>query len=522
MSTFNDDFVARSRRKPFAHQIEDTITLLKHPYFLVASEMRTGKSKILIDAAQVMFVNDVIDRVIVVAPEPARDGVWFNRELGQLGQHLWEGLHARVSEYHRKIRQWTNPGSEAKPLSWIITNYEFIARSEERLSVLLNYCGPRTMLVCDESMYVKNHKSKQTKACMQLRYFCRGVWEMNGTPIFHTPLDLFSQGNLLHPSVLDCKYITHFKARYAIQEAVKGYGGRVLTDTRGNAIQTIKGWKNLEDLQQRFAPYTVRRLQKDCLDLPPKLDPVNLTATLTPKTWRIYKDMRDEAVVELQRGVASAAQASIKVMRLSQITSGLLGGVEADLLDDTVFNMPPRAPSVEHIGSEKLDVLLWFLEQQFEREEKPKIVVWCRFRNELFRTIGAVGVKFPQFVIGSIQGGQKKGERQDALRLLKPETSPDKPVFVCGIIGSGSFGLDFAASHTCVNLSSDYSPGKFAQANDRVYGPGQKFPIAYYNIVATGPAGQKTIDHTIFAARTAGENIASWTSSAWIRALKEE
>jgi hypothetical protein len=177
---------------------------------------------------------------------------------------------------------------------------------------------------------------------------------------------------------------------------------------------------------------------------------------------------------------------------------------------------------IQDIGREKLDVLLWFIEKSLEEDANLHLVAWSRFRAEVERTLRVVSEKFPQFECAAVWGGQKKAERLRALALLKPETTPPGPVFVCGIEGTGSFGLDFTAAHTCVTLSSGYSPGRSAQTLDRVYGPGQKFPIAYYDIVAVGPKGQKTIDRDILMARRAGQDVADWTSAAWIKALTEE
>ena len=177
---------------------------------------------------------------------------------------------------------------------------------------------------------------------------------------------------------------------------------------------------------------------------------------------------------------------------------------------------------MQDIGREKLDVLLWFIEQRLEEDENLHLVAWCRFRAELFRMMVEVAKRFPQFECGAIHGSQQKPLRLKALSLLKPETSPTGPVFVGGIEGTGSFGIDLSAAHTCVTMSSGYSPGRSSQTLDRVVGPTQTHPIAYYDIVAVGPKGQATIDRDILIARRSGEDIAQRTSAAWVRALTEE
>lgn len=516
---------SRCRLPPFAHQREDVAWLIDHPYAFIASEMRTGKSKIVIDAAQFMCEAGTIDKVLVVAPAPVRD-VWYDPALGELAKHLWISMPALVQEFHARGRSWTwpqPPPIAPRRLHVTVTNFEFL-RSKNRLEQLLPFCSSRTLLVLDESSFVKNHAAQQTKACVQLRKACGRVVLLNGTPIFHSPLDLFSQSNLLHPNILECPYVTHFRARYAVQQAVRSYGSKPLMNQWGKPIMETVAWKNLDDLERRLAPVTVRRLQKECLDLPPKLDPVTLTATLGPETWRAYREMRDEMVVWLKSGdVAVSRTAAVKALRLSQITGGFLGGIEDAGIDIEGSDAPEVAGTgIQPIGREKLDVLLWFIAQQLEADPNLHLVAWTRFRAELFRMVDEVAEKFLQFEVAAVYGGQKKAERLRALALLKPETAPLGPTFVAGIEGTGSFGLDMTASHTCVTMSSGYSPGRSAQTLDRVYGPGQTAPVAYYDVVAVGPKGQRTIDRDILVARRSGEDVATRTAAAWVRALTNE
>jgi len=83
-------------------------------------------------------------------------------------------------------------------------------------------------------------------------------------------------------------------------------------------------------------------------------------------------------------------------------------------------------------------------------------------------------------------------------------------------------GLNLTASHTVVYLSNDYNLKTRLQSEDRVHRPGQTSPVSYFDIVAEGPNGQKTIDHTIMKALKAKDDLAKWTASAWLSELKEE
>lgn len=536
-SDFMDlSILSQSKFPPYQHQIEGVKAIISKPFFFLADEMGAGKTKQTIDAAQVLFHNGVIDRVIVMAPASVRD-VWYDPELGELKKHLWDTTPALVQLFHSRTRSWIHVENAKNRMIWVISNYEFI-RSTARLEQILPMATPRTLLVLDESSAVKSSGAKQTKACSRIRNKCGRVLLLNGTPIEHSPLDLFSQGSLMSPSILECRTIFHFKSRYA---RVGGYKNK-----------QIIGWVNLEDLQRRFAPYVLRRLKVDCVDLPDKLPPVVLPVPLSAETWGLYKSMRDEMVAWLSdETVSTAQQAVVKIARLAQITSGILGGAQSlaeDDLDrvdeplpdipawmlpfvDTTPNIPdllPRksypelAPGVYEVGREKLDYILDWLELKLETNPSLKVLIWVRFKAELARLVEALRDKFPKADVAAICGGQKKVERTNALRLLDPRTAPAGSVIVVGTMGTGARGLNLTASHTVVFLSHDFKLGNRLQAEDRVHRPGQVHPVSYFDVVATGPAGQKTIDHKMLRVQRDKEDIAKWTTGAWIKMLKDE
>lgn len=504
-----------TRMTPFAHQVVGTLRFIEHPYFFNTDEMGAGKTKQAIDAAFLLWLQGKITSVIVLAPASVK-GVWFNKDFGQLSRHAWTTTgHVHINEYHSRLRSWTLLGADTNNwLDWTISNYEFI-RVEERLKPLLKTAGPKTLLILDESSAVKNHKAAQTKAVIKLRKKCGYVWMLNGTPIAHSPLDLFSQGNILHPSILDCPYVTYFKARYAIQQRL---------DLKDRTVDVITGWTNLDDLQKRFAPYVIRRLKKDCLDLPAKLPPVVLEATLTDKTWAVYKEMRDEMVAWIKTAVWTAPHAITQMLRLAQITSGFLSG-QREILDpaDLPFDLPEDHTDQEtrDIGREKLDAFLEWHRLRLEADPNFKLLVWCWFRYEIERIVEELR-KIREMNTGVIWGGQKRWERDQAEHLLTPESMPPGPVTVVGTPSSGGMGLTLVGTNNVFYFSNDYNMKTRLQSEDRVHRPGQTHTVNYYDLVAVGPKGQKTINHRILAALHAREDIANWTTSHWVQALLEE
>lgn len=507
-----------ARMKTCAHQVIGTNKLVEKPAFALFDDMGVGKTKQVIDAAQILYTQDVITKVVVVAPAAVRS-VWFDMELGELQKHLWNVSSCRVIEYHKKRKAWDwnyDPKDKIanaikKPLFWLITNYDFV-RLSHRLKPLLEVCNDKTLLVLDESSAVKGWKTKQTEACKDLRKRCGRVILLNGTPIANNPGDLYSQGDIMDPAILNCKNWYHFRGRYGIQGGFKNR-------------KTIR-WVFLEDLQRRFKPYVLRRLKDDCLDLPKKLPSVVYSVPMSKDTWKIYKEMRDDMITWLNNADASMAQqAVVKVIRLSQITSGFLGGVlplnptelQQAILDATGF----IEPEVREVSGEKREFFWkWFNERLVEHPDF-KIIIWCRFRPELFR-LEKMLRRDDRVTVGTIVGGQKKEARTEAIRMLDPRTAPKGPAAVIGIAQAGGLGLNLTAANHVMYLSNGHSLKDRLQSEDRAHRIGQTRPVSYYDVVATGPDGQKTIDHTISKSLRNKEEIANWTISAWIQEIEKE
>ena len=498
--------LSRCRLSPYDHQVVGIQALVDHPYFMLADDMGAGKSLQVIVAAQVLFERGEIDRVLIIAPAAVRS-VWFDETLGELAKHLW--LPSEITEFHAKSRTWFfDDQAASNKLQFIITNYDFV-RSSSRLAQLLAICTPRTLLVLDESHACKNYKAKQTRAVFQLRHSCGRVWLLTGTPIAHNPLDMYSQGRIMHEAIMGCANYFVARARYA-------------TITTRGGFPKITGWRNLDDLQRRFAPYVLRRLKRDCLDLPPALPAVMLTATLTPATWTIYKEMRDELCVWLdQATVSTASQAAVKAMRLAQITSGFVGGVEDANITPGLRGAGVGLPTRE-VGREKLDVVLEWFADMLALEPNLKLLIWTRFRPELERLMETLATAYPQMALGQIHGDQKRDERDLALRLLDPRTAPAGATVLGGTTQTGAHGISLVAAHHVIYMSDDWSLKTRLQADARTDRPGQTHPCWYGNVIAVGPAGQQTIDHLILKARLGKEDVANWTTAAWRQALQRE
>jgi hypothetical protein len=227
--------------------------------------------------------------------------------------------------------------------------------------------------------------------------------------------------------------------------------------------------------------------------------------------------MRDEAIAWLNaQERAQAAQAITRVMRLAQLTAGFLGGVREDAGDPIVDEC---LAATREVGREKLDLLLDWTADRLDEDPNLKLLVWCRFRAEAERVTQALKIRFPRAEVGLIYGDQKRETRDAGLALLNPKTAPVGPAILVGTTRTGSFGLDLQAAHTVVYMTNDYSLMVRTQSEDRVHRPGQTSPVSYFDVVATGPDGQRTVDHAILKALRKKSDVAAWTTREWAKEL---
>jgi len=486
-----DDYLNRFRTLPYRHQVVGVRLLVEQSNFGLFDEMGAGKTKQVVDAACLLCEEGRIDTVLVVSPATVR-GVWLDPdpELGEIRKHAW--VPSRPVEYHgpRGRVIWTD---EAPKLHWIVTNYEFIRgeRNRERLAEMLS--GRQVMMVLDESSFVKNRRAAQTRACLELGKGMSRRVILSGTPITNNPLDLWSQLHFLDPKILPYRNFYHFRADFAV---MGGWQNK----------QVIR-WVNLEKLQGLVAPYVIRRLKKDCLDLPKQVY-TQLEVPLTEASWKVYKQMRDEAVVWLGENPSEAAQAGVRVMRLSQLTSGFLGGFPREDI------LTPRVKPQE-MGREKLDCLVVWVKERLTEKPNLKMIVWCRFRAELERVHRELAKIMPAY---RLYGGQTAAERETAISVFS--TVGGGPALLAAQPQAGGYGLNLVAADTVVYISNDFNLATRLQSEDRVHRPGQTRSVLYLDIIATGPAGQKTVDHEVVKALRRKEDLARWTTNAWREAIK--
>lgn len=419
----------------------------------------TGKS--LIGVARAL---DVGGNILVVCPSKVL-GVWPRefRRHAKADVHIENGMRpkrgggqkslkvAERVEAFEQLRQCTC----GRPHVCVI-NYEAIIH-EPFQSWVQNRLWD--LLLMDESHRIKAYNGAQSKLLGKIGNKKAGArLALTGTPMPHTPLDIFGQFRALDSSIFGNSF-TSFRHRYAI---MGGFENREFIDMNP---------ETLGELHERFYQYAFRVKASDVLDLPPVLDDVVLTGELTGEQAKVYKSMDTEMTASFQgmttgemakalvRGETVAPNVLVKMLRLRQVTGGALKDDEGD--------------RVVIIGDLKKKLLTDWLEDLGEDEP---VVVFAEFTHDLA-------------VVREVAGklGRPYGEVSGRHNDLTADSEYPEGVAVLGVqMKSGGSGVDLTRARLACYYSVGYSNGDYRQSRARLDRPGQTRPVQFTHLVALG------------------------------------
>lgn len=494
----------RFKLKPYLHQLRGTGTLLRKPVYGLFWKMRLGKSKAVIDAACTLMEAGMIDTVLVCCPAQVKD-VWLNKDFGEIKSHAW----LEVDRLHYQGKSKEAVGDLLRRFSrrsFVVTSFEYLRQEDaygdfplgRYLVDSLRLGRRRVMLVMDEGSALGTWNSQQVKVMMKIRYadVIKRVVLLDGTPAGNSPLCLYSKFALLNKDILGCRNFWQFRGRYADIMKRKGSGHR---------YEQIVGFKNLEDLTYKTKEYC-EYLGQETLDMPRKV-PSLLTVALKPKAWKVYKQMRDEMIAQLDCGTLAVNNAAVKALRLAQICSGFLGGW--DNPDD------PQTTLTEEVGSEATDTYLEWVTQQIAVDPKFKTIVWCRWRPEIERLVSMLaGLRIN---VGCIYGGKNEN-----MEWFHPSSTMDEAAVGVGQVQAAQYGKNYSRATAVTYLSQDYNLVSRQQSEDRVQAPKVRATTLMMDVEVTGPDGQLTVVHDIIKVQRTKENLANRTVEKWKEVLRDE
>ena len=460
------------KTKPYAHQITALEKSWNRETFAYFMEMGTGKTKVLIDNAAMLYDKGKIDGLLIVAPKGVI-GTWHNQELPiHLPDHienvtvLWQPNITKGQQ--EKLDSLFEAGVA---LHILIMNVEALSTQKGVAFASKFLLSHNTLMVIDESTTIKNPKAKRTKNIITLSQRAKYRRIMTGSPVTKNPLDLFSQCYFLDPFHLDHESYYSFRMRYAIMKTAH---------ISGRSIQLVSGFKNLGELSDKLKPFSYRVLKEDCLDLPDKIY-MKRQISLSPDQRKLYEQMRKEALAILNGKQVTTVNALTQLMRLHQITCGHFTA------DDG---------SIQRIPNNRISELMDILE-----ETEGKAIIWAHYQYDITSIIKEIVKVYGPGSVVDYYGLTPQNER-DANRE-KFQSDP-RCRFLVGTPATGGYGLTLTAANTVIYYSNGYDLEKRLQSEDRAHRIGQKKSVTYVDINA-----QDTVDEKIVKSLRKKVNIAS-------------
>ena len=426
------------KTKPWKHQREAYSVAARLPGAMLAMGMGTGKS------CTSIAVSAGCETVLILCPKSVVE-VWpaeFAKHAAQMPDIL--PLKGPVSKKKdMAAKHLAKARSSGKSLV-VIVNYESAWR--EPLADFLAKT-PWSLVILDEVHRIKAPGGKASRFAAKLRGVARRVIGLTGTPMPHSPLDLYAQFRAIAPHVFGRNFAA-FRQRYAV---MGGFGGH-----------EVKGFQHQEELREKFLSITYQ-VDRSVIDLPPATHTV-IPIEIGEAALKPYKALERNLFAEIKEGQITAANALVKLLRLQQLTGGFLK------LDDG---------TVQAVCTAKSDALADLLEDI----GAAPVVVFCRFRTDLgvVRAVcGRAGLPYAEL----------SGSANDLASWQAGESQ------VIGVqIQSGGVGIDLTRAPYCIYYSLGYSLGEYEQSLARVHRPGQKQAVSYYHLVA-----KRLIDEQVYAA----------------------
>lgn len=357
------------------------------------------------------------------------------------------------------LQKMTMYGKDNPLPYFIITNIEsFRSDAGKKFTqALINAInnGEISMIIVDEVHKNMSSSSSQGKNIAKVQEATKGkvMWiPMTGTPITNKPLDLYLPMKLIQTHRYNSYWL------WSHQFAIFGqYSGEIL------------GYKNMPRLKSMLQSNMIRRLKKDVLDLPEKIQFTEYVEN-TPFQKKLYAKVSGE--LEKQRDeIVTALNPLARLMKLRQVNGS----------PELVEEMP--IDTQYYKNNAKLQRLLLLLEEIHERGEKTLIFSnWVEPLKTLYKFIA------PKYKVCCFTGTMSEADRQKHKQVF--QSNPEYTVMIGTIAAMGTTHTLTAATNV-IFYDEPWTPSDKEQATDRAHRIGSTQPINIYTLITAGTIDEK-------------------------------
>ena len=472
------------KTEPYAHQLEVLTASWDKPNWAYFLEMGTGKGKIAIDNAAILYECGEIDTFIVVAPKGVYR-IWGDLEIPA---HMPDRLDAEVVVWRPSPptalkKALTGFAAPAEGFRVLIMNVEALSTAKGQRFLLAVLRASRAFLVVDESTSIKSPKASRTKALLKLAPLARYRRILTGFPVTQSPMDLWAQCHFLDETLLgECgDNFFQFQHRYAIINR---------RNIGSHSFNQIVGYRNLEQLSQLLKNFSSRIMKEECLDLPAKIY-IQRNVSLSAEQKRIYNELKRYALAHLEDDeFMTAPNVMTQLLRLQQVLSG---------------HTRSDAGEIIQIPDNRLDEMMNCLE-----ETDGKVIIWSRFRYDVKRIAAAIAKKYGADKVVTYFGDTSDDDRSDALVQFQNGAVQ----YFVGNPQTGGFGITLTAARTMIYFSNSFDLAIRMQSEDRAHRIGQLDHVTYIDLIAEGTIDEQIVkalrNKMDIAAVVMGEELKEW------------
>ena len=524
-----EDLASIYKTDPRDYQSNDLLRSCLDPVHFALWEQGLGKSKRAIDQAAYLFSRNLIDALLVLAP----NGAHYNFVDNELPKHMGVPHKAHAFDNNKDTGEHKEHAAHLRmtlehdpdQLTILTISYPALLkpsvvkvpdkgpdRDKAISGLLYDLCkNRRVMVVGDELATIKNPDGRQSIAARAVASMCRYRLGLEGVPVDQGPFDLYATMLFGDPQFWIRHGIGSYKAfqgKFGVWESndIKLYkldeqtGVQVIrqrwdkeTHTHVDAFaQRLVAYRNIDLLKRIIEPYVSRLTKKSAgLNLPDKIYKYH-PFKLTRAQQKVYDDFKRDGMVDLHDGSLVTSPSSLtKSLRLLQICSGYLPADEDRA----------RLIEIDPGKNPRLDMLVEVVDQIRE-----KGMIWAGFRPDRDKIIDALGKRVVCYRSGD-SDDQKKGAIE-AWRAGEYQ-------FILGHVAGGlakSWTLTEGCHGVYYSNRERHNPRK--QSEDRMHRPGQWRSVNYHDLVSRGTDERNVIDNLIaksdIAAEVLGDEKEVW------------
>lgn len=454
----------------FKHQIEAiNFAIARDGIAALFHGMGLGKTRTALEIFARLKEKDPGLKLFVICPLSLIEAAW-GEDIQKFTMFKYWNCNKQIPTCSNTQPHWLSV-DKLNQYDIFIINYEgFISRKfDDRFLSLLRHFT--FMAVVDESSRIKNHSSITSKKLLQFRNFFKYRVIMSGTPAPNTELEYWPQITFLRDGILPAKFSNFRNTYFHLERGNQIIINRGQIVTRCQWRETLsQGWKvaitdkNRVRLMDTLRPACHYVDRNEALDLPPMIDEKRVV-NMKPKQATLYRQMRDEYIIEIRSELVAAEAALKKMMKLRQITSGFI-------INDAEENL--------EIGENpKFDELMDVLEEAGNQQ----VIIWCQFKHEIRKIFAALGEN-------AVALYSETKDRDQTIQSFKD----GKVQYLIAHPRSAAHGLTFTNCHLMIYYSLDYSSEAYEQAKCRTNRPGQIYTCTNIHLLC-----KDSVDEEILA-----------------------